>query len=630
MLQQFRDRMGSYGKWLMALFAIPFALFGVQSFFSHFGANSSEQAATVNGEAITKLEVRQAVQRQRSQIMARFRDIDPSLIDDKVLEGPALQNLIITRAYADRAHAEGMGVSPELIAQLLKEAPAFQQDGKFAKNQYLAYLTQLGYTPQSHSRFLARELLATQLARGVASTGFTTGPELDRAFADGEQARDFRYLTIPATPESSGVDEAAMRAYYDAHPELYVVPENVVVNYIELSLDQIAAAVAIDDTELAERYQHRAEAAEAASQRIVAQIFIKPRVDGSHRKLLDEVQSELAKGADFAQLARLRSEDPLTADQGGELGPYDPEKYPETIRSALDQLPIGGVTPPIESEVGWHVFKMVRVDKPVVGSFAEERAALADELRKEKAGERFQNQVEHLRESAYAAENLDAVATVTGLPVQTSGAIAREGGEGIASNRKVVDAAFAEEVFKGGYISPVVELDQGHALVLQVKERVAQRRQAFADVQGDIARALAAERGLTVAHERATDYRKRALAGESLEKIAMREHLDWKTGNGVRRFDKEADTDVARRVFEVPRAATLPVTDMLDTATGVVVFEVTAIRDGDVAAAPEERRRQLETAVLEARAGSELNAYQTTLLASAKVVAKSQTKSEPQ
>ena len=629
MLQNFRERMGSYGKWLMVLFAIPFALFGVQSFFSHYRESSADTAAMVNGEAITQLEVRQAIQRQRAQIMGRFRDIDPSLIDDKTLEGPSLQNLIITRAYADRARRGGMGVAPELVAQVLRDAPAFQQDGKFSKNQYLAYLTQLGYTPQSHSRFLTRELLAAELARGIASTGFTTRAELDRVLTDVEQTRDFHWLTIPSPPVSTGSDEAAERSYYDAHPELYVEPEHVVVNYIELSFDQVAAAVPVDEAELEERYKHRLEAAEAAKQRIVAQIFIKPRADGSQRKLLEELQDSLAKGADFAKLARAKSEDPLTADQGGELGPYDPAKYPESIRSILDTLPVGGVSPPIESDLGWHLFKIVREDKPAVGTFAAERDAMAAELRKEKAGVLYQNQVEHLREAAYAAESLGAVATSLGLPVQTSEPLTREGGQGIGTNRRVIDAAFSEEVLKGEYLSPVVEPDDGHALVLQLKEHAPQQRRPFADVKDQVAKALAAERGLAAARERAADYRKRVLAGDSLEKIARREHLEWHTATGVRRYDKEADIDVARRVFEVPRTSSLPATEIFDNAAGIVVFEVTAIHDGDVATVPKQRRQQMETAVLEAAAGNELNAYQTALLANTAVETKLQVRSEP-
>ncbi|MBK8131799.1 MAG: SurA N-terminal domain-containing protein [Gammaproteobacteria bacterium] len=151
MLQSFRDGMGKYGKWLVVLIAIPFAFFGVESFF--LSGASVEETASVNDQRITRLEVQQAIQRQRAQIMARFADIDPAVIDDKALYAPALQNLITTRVYDDRAQKEGMGVAPALIAQVLKDATLFQQDGTFSRNQYLAYIGQLGYTPQTHSRF---------------------------------------------------------------------------------------------------------------------------------------------------------------------------------------------------------------------------------------------------------------------------------------------------------------------------------------------------------------------------------------------------------------------------------------------------------------------------------------------
>lgn len=630
MLQSFRDGMGKYGKWLMVLIAIPFALFGVQSFF--FRGASVEEAASVNGQRITRLEVRQAMQRQRAQIMARFADIDPAVIDDKALYGPALQNLITTRVYDDRAQKEGMGVAPALIAQVLKDATLFQQDGKFSRNQYLAYIGQLGYTPQTHSRFLARELLASQLARGIASTGFMTKPGLEHALGDLEQTRDFRYLNVPLPKAKAGaqtdVDEAATRAYYDAHPELYIAPEHVVVNYIELSVDQIAAGIEIDESELKARYQHRVDAAEAAKKSIVSQILIKPRADGSHQKILHELQAALAAGADFAELARAKSEDALTAGQGGEIGPYDPDKFPLPLRSALDGLKIGQVTPPVETEMGWHLVKLVREDKPTVGSFEAERDAIAAELRKEKAGAVYQSQTEHLREAAYTAENLGVVATAMGLPLNTSSAITRDGGEGIASDPKVVSTAFSEEVLKGGYVSPLVELDGARAIVLELKEHTPQQRRAFAEVKADIAAVLTNERGLAQARERAESYRKRLLAGESLEKIARSEHLEWQVNSGVRRYDTDAGGDVAKHVFEIPEKSPLPLVGTFDNANGVIVFQVIGIHSGDITAVPKQRRQQFERAMLEATAGGELSAYQGALLASAKIDTRPQPKDE--
>ncbi|MGE3297466.1 MAG: SurA N-terminal domain-containing protein [Porticoccaceae bacterium] len=628
MLQSFRDGMGRYGKWLMVLIAIPFALFGVETFF--FRGASVEEAASVNGDRITQLEVRQAIQRQRAQIMARFADIDPAVIDDKALYGPALQSVVTTRVYESRARKEGMGVAPALVAEVLKESGAFHEDGKFSRNQYLAYIGQLGYTPQTHSRFLARELLASQLARGILSTGFMVQSALDRTIGDIEQTRDFRYLNVPLDKAgtSTTIDEAAARAYYDGHPDLYVAPEHVVVNYIELSVDQIAGDIAIDESELKSRYTQRVEAAEAARQTIVSQILVKPKADGSHLNILRELQAALTAGADFAELARAKSEDALTADQGGEIGPYDPEKLPAQLRAALDKVKLGQVTPPIETDMGWHLLKLVREDEPTVGSFEAERDAIAAELRREKAGALYQSQIEHLREAAYTAESLATVATSMGLPLNTSSVITRDGGEGIGSDPKVVSAAFSEDVLKGGYISPLVEPDGERAIVLELKEHTAQQRRAFAEVKTDIDKVLIAERKLARARERAEAIRERLLAGESLEKIARDESLEWQMNSAVKRYDADASSAVARRVFDIPQKSPLPFVGIIDHANDIVVFQVVAIHAGDIEALPKPRRQQMERAMWEAVAGDELNAYQGALLASAKIDTRPQPQAE--
>jgi peptidyl-prolyl cis-trans isomerase D len=620
MLQNFRDGIGKYGKWLMILIAIPFALFGVESFF--FRGASVEEAASVNGERITRLEVQQAIQRQRAQIMSRFAEMDPATIDDKLLYDPSLQNLIATRVYADRARSEGMGIAPALIADVLKSAQIFWEDGKFSKTRYFAYLGQMGYTPQTHSRFLARELLASQLIRGVASTGFTNKPLLERALGDIEQTRDARYFTIPLLESGAqtSIDDAAMQAYYEAHPELYISPEHVVVNYVELAVDQIAAEVTVDDSELKSRYERRVQTAEEAKQIIVSQILVKTRPDGSHDKILRELQATLAAGADFSELARTKSEDPLTAGQGGEIGPYTPDKFPLSLRTAVDALSAGQVSSPIETEMGWHLVT-IREDKPAIGSFDAERDEIVAELRLEKARNLFVSDTERLREAAYTSENLAGVAAAMTLQLHTSSAITREGGEGIGSDSKVVNAAFTEEVLKGGYASPLIELGDERVIVLERKEHTPERRRAFAEVKADIEKVLTTERVLALARERAEGYRKRLLAGESMEMLARSENLEWQENSGLKRYESTADSNLVKHVFEVSQKSTLPFIGIFANESSVVVFQVVAISPGDVGALPQQRRQQLERALLESVARGELNSYQETLLAGAKIIA---------
>jgi len=85
--------------------------------------------------------------------------------------------------------------------------------------------------------------------------------------------------------------------------------------------------------------------------------------------------------------------------------------------------------------------------------------------------------------------------------VQTTNAFGREGGEGIAANRQVIQAAFSDEVLVDGANSSVIELDPETSIALRVKEHLKPAAIPLADVRDDIVvqlqRSLAAETART-------------------------------------------------------------------------------------------------------------------------------------
>lgn len=71
-----------------------------------------------------------------------------------------------------------------------------------------------------------------------------------------------------------------------------------------------------------------------------------------------QVADEARAGADFAALARSYSESPERA-QGGLMGLRPAERYPELFTTAVQNLPVGGVTGPLRSAAGFHILKLV-------------------------------------------------------------------------------------------------------------------------------------------------------------------------------------------------------------------------------------------------------------------------------
>jgi peptidyl-prolyl cis-trans isomerase C len=69
------------------------------------------------------------------------------------------------------------------------------------------------------------------------------------------------------------------------------------------------------------------------------------------------IKAELAKGADFAELAKKKSKDPGASD-GGDLGFFTKEQMVPEFSAVAFALEPGKVSDPVKSQFGWHIIKV--------------------------------------------------------------------------------------------------------------------------------------------------------------------------------------------------------------------------------------------------------------------------------
>ncbi|OPA88911.1 peptidylprolyl isomerase [Pseudomonas fluorescens] len=556
MLQNIRDNsQGWIAKTIIGIIVALMAFTGIEAIFQASGTNKQD-VAKVNGETITQPELSQAVDMQRRQLMQQLgKDFDASLLDEKLLRDAALKGLIDRKLLLQGAADSKFGFSEAALDQVILQTPEFQVDGKFNAERFDQVIRQLGYSRLQFRQMLTQEMLIGQVRAGIAGSGFVTDAEV-LAFARLEkQTRDFATVNLKANPAAVKLTDDEVKAYYDQHAKEFMTPDQVVIDYLELKKSSFFDQVTVKDDELQAAYEK--ETANLAEQRRAAHILIEVNdkvTEAQAKAKIEEIQARLAKGEKFDALAKEFSQDPGSANNGGDLGFAGPGVYDPDFETALYALKQDQVSAPVRSTFGWHLIKLLGVEAPEVPTFASLKDKLTRELKAQQVEQRFVEATKQLEDAAFEASDLAQPASDLKLTVHTSAPFGREGGEGVAANRAVVTAAFSPEVLDEGANSTAIELDPETIIVLRAKEHRKPAQLPLESVAAAIRTQMAKERASAAAKTHADEL----IASLRDGKTPLNQPVDgqaWKVTEAASRSAEAVDPAVLQALFRMPKPA---------------------------------------------------------------------------
>ena len=123
------------------------------------------------------------------------------------------------------------------------------------------------------------------------------------------------------------------------------------------------------------------------------------------RERMVKLKERLDNNADFAELARLQSED-ASASRGGDLGWLSPGDTVPEFEKALDALRPGQISGPVRSPFGWHLIQVLERRSQDM-SQQQQRLRARQALRAQKADEAYQEWVRQLRDRAFVEYRLE-------------------------------------------------------------------------------------------------------------------------------------------------------------------------------------------------------------------------------
>jgi peptidyl-prolyl cis-trans isomerase SurA len=122
------------------------------------------------------------------------------------------------------------------------------------------------------------------------------------------------------------------------------------------------------------------------------------------RRKLDNIRERIVNGVDFAEQARLNSQDGSSA-KGGDLGWLNPGDTVPEFERAMDALKIGELSPVVQSPFGMHLIQVQeRRERDV--SVERERGKARQALRERKLDEAYQDWLRQLRDRTYVENRL--------------------------------------------------------------------------------------------------------------------------------------------------------------------------------------------------------------------------------
>jgi peptidyl-prolyl cis-trans isomerase D len=622
-MQAFRDLVrGWLGKALLALLMVPFAIVGIESYFV---GGKAAPAATINDDEISQNELDRSVDQQRQRILASMgENPDASRIDLPVLRQEVLKSLIDRAVLSQQAKKAGFLIDDATIARLIQETPAFQENGVFSQSRYEQMLRNIGEDVINFPAKAKKEIAVSQLASGITQTSFVSAKELDALSALDNQKRDIHVAMVTAAPylASVQVSDDEINKYYKANTAKYTSDEKVSVDYLVLGAELFTDKVLLTDADVDARYAEKLKALESNEQRRASHILINiddKTKDADALAKVKGIEKRIQAGEDFGSLAKEFSQDQGSATNNGDLGFASKGMFVPEFEKTLYGLKVNEVSAPVKTQFGYHIIKLLEIQKAPVPTMAEIRPSLEADVRAAKSEELYAEAVEKMDALAYESSDLKEGAKQYTMTLQTSPLFSKNGGEGLAGNRKVVQAAFSDELLKEGKNSSALALDDKHSVWIHVNKHEPSRVKPLAEVAADIKSALQLDKASALAKAQADAITKAINSGKSAVEVAASYKVQWQDYAATARTAPAPTMDLLKVAFRLPNPKANTWT--AESAAVAKDYAVVALSKIDLGASTltDDQKKQFMASLATSRGQQELQDYVVYLRASAKI-----------
>jgi peptidyl-prolyl cis-trans isomerase D len=368
---------------LMAMLVAGLGGFGVTNF-----GRSVTAIGSVGSQEIDVNQYARALKNQIDQLSRQFGQ-QMSLKEAQIfgIDQQVLQNLISDAALDNEAQRLGLSVGNVIVAQKVAAVKGFQDvTGKFSRETYGLVLQQNNITIREFEASVRRDT-ARQLLQAAIVGGFVAPQALtDTVYAHAGEKRGFSvlHLTEASLPAALPTPtDADLQGYYDAHVQTFTRPEAKRITYVALQPADIAATMPVDEAAVKAQYDARIDQYIVPEKRLVERLVFPSDADAA------AARAKLDAGATFESIVRERGLELADIDLGDvtlkDLG---------AAGDAVFALKDPGVVGPLPSDLGPALYRMNGILARQETTLADAHDKLAAELQTTAAQKTISDKVE--------------------------------------------------------------------------------------------------------------------------------------------------------------------------------------------------------------------------------------------
>ena len=439
---------------------------------------------------------------RRLQEVFRGQQIPPDVVE--VYVPTLLESMIGDRAEAYEANRMGFQVSDVELARVIRSMP---QVGSLPPDQYRMAIEQMGYSVPEFESNLRKQLLANQL-EDTAIHIVVPPKEVEDMYRTANEKMKLSYIAFVPDKLKSGITAtpADLQNYYTRMKGTFQVPETRNLALIIADQDKIAASLQIPDAQVQAYYDSHKDQFRTPERVKVRHILLQTTAKSPDEVKKIKAQAEdllkqIKAGGNFADLAKKYSQDPGSAQNGGDLGWVVRGQTVKNFENTAFSLSPGQTSDVITTEYGFHILQVLEKEQAQLQPFDKVKAQIAADMKKQQVVDKVQQLADQARaELVKAPQNAEQIAAKLGLEYSKADDVRPGAPIPVIGSNKDFDAAVAS--LKKGEVTPVVQVSQTRLAMAAVEAVNPPRTPALSEIEAQVRAGFEAQRAQEIAREK--------------------------------------------------------------------------------------------------------------------------------